>query len=137
MRSLSRFTRTLCLPSAMWGPFCSVPPIGTRIVVFPDLMTSRSSVQVSSSSWTVSGAWANAAAAVPRTSSTDTIDALARRMLPDDSPDPRLTPTFESKDVQEEPAEQLRLEPGALGRHDLPGVGHRHQLAHRGRPERD
>ena len=31
----STLTRTLCLPSAICGPFCSVPPIGTRIVVVP------------------------------------------------------------------------------------------------------
>ena len=33
--SASAFTRTLCLPSAMCGPFCSVPPIGTSAVVLP------------------------------------------------------------------------------------------------------
>jgi hypothetical protein len=33
--SESTFTRTLCLPSTMCGPFCSVPPIGTMIVVLP------------------------------------------------------------------------------------------------------
>ena len=41
--------RTLCLPSAMCGPFCSVPPIGTRIVVLPARIASRSSGEVRSS----------------------------------------------------------------------------------------
>src|SRR6516225_4373739 len=59
--SESKCTRRLCLPNAMCGPFCSVPPIGTMIVVFPDLTRSRSSVHVSSSRNTESGAWARAA----------------------------------------------------------------------------
>src|SRR5438132_12636672 len=47
----------------MCGPFCSVPPIGTRIVVLPDFTRSRSSVQVSSSRNTESAVWPRAAAA--------------------------------------------------------------------------
>src|SRR5262249_47329761 len=43
------------LPRTMWGPFCSVPPVGRMIVVLPDSMRSRTSVQVSSSRKTVSG----------------------------------------------------------------------------------
>ena len=35
--------------------------------------------------------------------------------------------------VHEQPAPQLGLEPGALGRHDLAGVGHRHELVERRR----
>src|SRR5262245_2755795 len=50
-------TRRLCLPNAMCGPFCSVPPIGTRSVVLPDLTRSRSSVHVNSSRKTVLGGW--------------------------------------------------------------------------------
>src|SRR5262249_24916832 len=56
----SKCTRRLCLPSAMCGPFCSVPRIGTMIVVLPDLTRSRSSVHVNSSRNTVSPAWARA-----------------------------------------------------------------------------
>src|SRR6188474_585193 len=56
-------TRTLCLPSAMWGPFCSVPPVGTMTVVLPAAMRSRTSSQVSCSRKTVSGTWADAAPA--------------------------------------------------------------------------
>src|SRR5271167_1261477 len=56
--SESRWTRRLCLPSAMCWPFCSVPPIGTMIVVLPDLTRSRSSVQVNSSRNTESAACA-------------------------------------------------------------------------------
>src|SRR5438128_12013690 len=59
--SESAFTRTLCLPSAMCEPFCSVPPIGTMTVVLPARIWSRNSVQVSSSRNTVSDAWATAA----------------------------------------------------------------------------
>ena len=51
----SAFTRTLCLPIAMCGPFCSVPPVGTMIVVVPARIRSRTSVQVSSSRMTVAG----------------------------------------------------------------------------------
>src|SRR6516164_1341901 len=58
--SESKCTRRLCFPSAMCPPFCSVPPIGTMIVVLPDLTRSRSSVHVSSSRNTESGAWASA-----------------------------------------------------------------------------
>ena len=35
MRAASAWTRTLCLPSTMCGPLCSVPPTGTMIVVLP------------------------------------------------------------------------------------------------------
>ena len=49
MRAASARARTLCLPSAMCGPLCSVPPTGTITVVLPALIASRSSVQVSSS----------------------------------------------------------------------------------------
>src|SRR5712692_6646814 len=57
--SESSLTRTLCLPTAMCGPFCSVPPIGTMTVVPPACIRSRISVQVSSSRNTVSGVSAN------------------------------------------------------------------------------
>ena len=39
--------------------------------------------------------------------------------------------------VDEQPAAQLGLEPGALGRHDLPGVRHRHELLQRGGEQRE
>src|SRR6267378_1721031 len=52
--SESTWTRRLCLPSAMCGPFCSVPPIGRIIVVFPVWTSVRSSGHVSSSRKTVS-----------------------------------------------------------------------------------
>ena len=55
-------TRTLCLPSTMCGPFCSVPPIGTMTVVFPARISLRSSVHVSSSTRTVEGAAASVSA---------------------------------------------------------------------------
>ena len=54
----SAFTRALCLPSAMCGPFCSVPPMGTMTLVFPDRTWSCNSVQVRSSRNTVLGVWA-------------------------------------------------------------------------------
>src|SRR5437667_2876872 len=54
IRSDSILTRALCLPSAMCGPFCSVPPIGRIIVVFPAWTSARSSGHVSSSRKTVS-----------------------------------------------------------------------------------
>ena len=60
MRAASTLTRALCLPSAMCGPFCSVPPIGTMTVVLPAWISSRSSVQVSSSRNTLGGAGAAA-----------------------------------------------------------------------------
>ena len=50
----------LCLPSTIWGPFCSVPAVATMTVVVPPSILSRTSVQVSSSSQIVSGAWATA-----------------------------------------------------------------------------
>ncbi len=53
--SASAFTRTLCLPSAMCGPFCSVPPMGTRMVVLPARMAAASSGEVKSSSITELG----------------------------------------------------------------------------------
>src|SRR4030095_7093288 len=62
MRSDSARTRVLCLPSAMCGPFCSVPPIGRMIVVLPAATSARSSGHVSSSRKTVSGVCASAAA---------------------------------------------------------------------------
>src|SRR6266542_1940815 len=55
IRSESTLTRALCLPSAMCGPFCSVPPIGRIIVVFPVWTNVCSSGHVSSSRKTVSG----------------------------------------------------------------------------------
>src|SRR5262245_3389289 len=39
--------------------------------------------------------------------------------------------------VQEESGPELRLEPGRLGGHDLPGVADLQQLLHRGGPERE
>ena len=72
IRSDSTLTRALCLPSATYGPLCSVPPIGIRIVVLPARMLSRSSVQVMSSSCTAPGAWASTACA--------TVTARAARM---------------------------------------------------------
>src|SRR5437667_2570162 len=68
IRSDSAFTRTLCLPSAMCGPFCSVPPIGTMIVVFPAWINARNSVHVSSSRKTASGGSANAGVTARRQS---------------------------------------------------------------------
>ena len=59
-----RDTRALCLPSAMWGPFCSVPPIGTRIVVLPARMRAASSGEVRSSRSTDAGAAADPAEAM-------------------------------------------------------------------------
>ncbi len=56
----SALTRTLCLPSTMCGPFCSVPPIGRMTVVLPAATWSRSSVQVRSSTNTVGGGAASA-----------------------------------------------------------------------------
>src|SRR6266700_6299035 len=53
-------TRTLCLPIAIWGPFCSVPPVGMMMVVFPAAIRSRTSSQVSLSKKTVSGICAEA-----------------------------------------------------------------------------
>ena len=58
--SARAFTRTLCLPSAMCGPFCSVPPMGMMMMVFPALVASRTSVQVSSSRKTDFGPCARA-----------------------------------------------------------------------------
>src|SRR5258706_6025176 len=49
MRPARRRTRTLCLPSAMCGPFCSVPPTGTMIVLRQAFVASRTSVHVRSS----------------------------------------------------------------------------------------
>ena len=49
IRSESNLTRRLCFPRAMAGPLCSVPPIGTMMVVLPVAISSRSSVHVSSS----------------------------------------------------------------------------------------
>src|SRR4051812_40956631 len=39
--------------------------------------------------------------------------------------------------VDEQPAAQLGLEPGALGRHYLPGIRHRHELLQRGGEQRE
>src|SRR2546426_3548243 len=77
IRSASALTRALCLPRAICGPFCSVPPIGTMMVVVPVLMTARSSVHVSSSRNTVSGGWARAG--VTRTAMSDRTAAHTRR----------------------------------------------------------
>ena len=44
----------------MWGPFCSVPPVGMITVVVPEASASRTSGQVRSSRNTVSGVWAEA-----------------------------------------------------------------------------
>src|SRR5689334_20567527 len=55
IRSASARTRALCLPSAMCGPFCSVPPIGTITVVIPASIAARNSVHVKSSRNTLSG----------------------------------------------------------------------------------
>src|SRR5690348_2129388 len=60
MRSLSPRTRTLCLPSAMCGPFCSVPPIGMMTVVAPAAMRAASSGEVSASRKTEAVASASA-----------------------------------------------------------------------------
>src|SRR5512134_322283 len=59
----STFTRTLCLPSTMCGPFCSVPPMGTRTVVLPARIETASSGDVRSSRKTLAGACASAGAA--------------------------------------------------------------------------
>src|SRR3954470_10988024 len=53
-------TRKLCLPVAMAGPFCSVPPLGTMTVVFPAAMASRISYDVIRSIRTLSAAVAGA-----------------------------------------------------------------------------
>ena len=45
----------LCLPSTMWGPFCSVPPVGTITERVPARTRAATSVQVSSWTKTVSG----------------------------------------------------------------------------------
>jgi hypothetical protein len=44
----------------MCGPFCSVPPIGTRIVVLPARIAAASSGDVRSSRKTLAGACASA-----------------------------------------------------------------------------
>ena len=62
----SCLTLTLCLPSAIAGPFCSVPPIGMMIVVLPPATASRSSVHVRSSRNTDAGSSARLADASPR-----------------------------------------------------------------------
>jgi hypothetical protein len=49
IRSQSNLTRRLCFPSAIAGPFCSVPPIGMMMVVLPVPISSRNSVHVRSS----------------------------------------------------------------------------------------
>src|SRR5688572_3810381 len=59
----------------MCGPFCSVPPVGMMIVVFPRAIASRTSIQVSSSRKTLSGrgsegACANAGNAAYATATT-------------------------------------------------------------------
>ena len=61
--------RTLCFPSTMWGPLCSVPPIGTSAVVFPARTSAASSGDVSSSMKTLSCACAAAANAATRKTS--------------------------------------------------------------------
>ena len=50
MRAANTRTRTLCLPSVRWAPFCSVPPIGSSTVVVPCAISSRNSTEVRSSS---------------------------------------------------------------------------------------
>ena len=45
----SSSTRALCLPSVMYGPFCSVPPMGTSTVVAPSATRAASSGLVSDS----------------------------------------------------------------------------------------
>src|SRR3989442_11049765 len=80
IRSASAVTRALCFPSAICGPFCSVPPIGTMMVVFPSWMTARSSIHVSSSRNTVSGGCANAGAtaiAMRHTTAAHTVETSA------------------------------------------------------------
>src|SRR6516165_12336026 len=67
----------------MCGPFCSVPPIGTMIVVFPDWIRSCSSVQVSSSRNTVSEACAAGMANARRNKSRDAL-AIYRWNIGDD-----------------------------------------------------
>src|SRR5581483_10166863 len=74
-------TRTLCFPSARCGPFCSVPPVGTMTVVVPVRTSSRTSVQVSRSSHTVSGVAARAGD-VATTSATSTSGTMLRVMEP-------------------------------------------------------
>src|SRR4026209_813446 len=44
----------------MWGPFCSVPPVGMMMVILPAAIASRHSTHVQSSRNTVSGACATA-----------------------------------------------------------------------------
>src|SRR5262245_23699993 len=162
-------TRALCLPSAMCGPFCSVPPVGTMIVVLPERTRSRTSVQVRSSRNTLSGACAGTRAAHARATHSAAAVAADRMGIncagvrgtssPDasnDKPIRRRRPVFGRlralgagrtaapigpggllERVDEEPAQELRLEPGALGRHDLAGVGDGHELLHRRRKQGD
>ncbi len=61
--------RTLCLPSTMCGPLCSVPPMGTSAVVLPARTSAASSGDVSSSMKTLSCACAAAANAAMKKAS--------------------------------------------------------------------
>src|SRR6185436_4042190 len=70
MRAASTRTRTLCLPSARCAPFCSVPPIGSRMVVVPCAISSRNSTDVSSSSQTLAAAARSGATRVAQASSS-------------------------------------------------------------------
>src|SRR6266511_535861 len=65
------------LPRTMCGPFCSVPPVGRITVVLPALMASRTSTQVSSSTYTLVCANAGEAAA----SSVTTADEMRERRI--------------------------------------------------------
>jgi hypothetical protein len=71
--------RTLCLPSAIYGPLCSTPPIGTSTVVAPWSMRLRSSVLVSSSSMTLALAGAAARADAAASGRTGSGQAAHRR----------------------------------------------------------
>src|SRR5262245_26808725 len=78
MRPASTRTRTLCLPSTRWAPFCSVPPIGTSTVVVPAAINSRNSGDVRSSSHTLAALAVPAAVANAQTISVVT---SARRSI--------------------------------------------------------
>src|SRR5262249_8966249 len=64
---------------ARWGPLCSVPPIGTMIVVFPAAMAARSSVHVSSSRNTVSDCAAADVTSIVTNQTSDT-NSMKRMM---------------------------------------------------------
>jgi hypothetical protein len=78
MRPHKTFARTLCLPSTMCGPFCSVPPIGINTVVWPLRTSACTSGDVRSSRNTLC-AWS----AVAKTATAHaTRNRAGRRNMP-------------------------------------------------------